>query len=177
VNDGTTFERAVARWLDRAGATTIKRRVRLPGDVAHHGHEVDVFVETVNTVWRFLLVVGLFSGFVAGVAAVTDLTTFAVTTGFLALVCTLLAITFRLDPKRIWVECKSGELTVRRDVVWKLAGQVEDVRNHALRKGTWYPGEVWIVARSRFDVDALAFAKKNRVRCFLEQSGDIREIV
>jgi hypothetical protein len=177
MNDGKLFEGAVARWLAKSGAAKIERRVRVAGDVAQHGHEVDVRAFLVNPLWKLFMIVGLIAIFMGAVSIAFDAEAFTILSGIIGSAFVSLAFAFRLDPHRVWIECKSGELTVRRDVVWKLAGQVEDVRRNALTKGTWFPSEAWIVARSRFDVDALQFAKKNKIRCFLEQSGDIREVL
>jgi hypothetical protein len=174
VNDGISFEGKVERWLQRRGATFTERRVRLRGRVAKHGHEVDVHAAFGNGAWRVFagLSAFMFVTVVLGLALSEDAFTVIGVIGLVGF--TIVTIAFAVEQNHIWIECKSGEGTVRRDVVWKLSTQVTDVREE---RAAWIPKEAWLVARSQFDVDALRFARDHGIRCFVEQSGDIREVV
>ena len=177
MNDGKVFEAAVDRWLQRLGARRTERRERVQGQVAKHGHEVDVhavFAHGAWQVWLTWMAVGGV-GFIVGLAV--DNAPCAVVGGAVLTIASVLLLVSLAGSRHVWVECKSSDQTVRRDVVWKLMNQVRDVREAYPHAAQWYPEETWLVARSRFDVDALAFAKANGVRCFVEQAGDIREVI
>lgn len=176
MNNGVTFENAVERWLKKRGARFTEKRVRQRGRVAAHGHEVDVHAIVSNPAWKRTSQLSLGTAMVGSVIAFFDgaaelQTALLIVASFAFVVSCLMYF----GPRHVWVEVKSGEGTVRRDVVWKLVNQVEDVRT--LPDAPWYPSEAWLVARSRFDVDALSFARQHGVRCFVEQAGDIREVV
>jgi|SRR5580692_96738 hypothetical protein len=177
MNDGVTFENAVERWLRKRGARFTEKRVRQRGRVAAHGHEVDVHAIVSNPRWKLTSQLSIVAAIVGIVVSYADDTNMVAQTALLtfAAIMFVLACVMYFGPRHVWVECKSGDATVRRDVVWKLVNQVEDVRT--LQDADWYPSEAWLVARSRFDVDALSFARHHGVRCFIEQAGDIREVV
>jgi len=175
MNDGVSFENTVERWLRRRGARTAERRAHVRGKIAQRTHEVDVHATVVSEMWKpsaaFALtsLVAMFAGGVIGVGIVCAI-------GMLMLAgSTVMIFVFLTDPKHVWVECKSGEATITRAVVWKLVGQVDDVREWPHAK--WFPHEAWIVSRAPFDVDALAVARDHGVRCFQEQRGQIHEVV
>ena len=180
MNDGVDFEVQVERWLRRQrGARFTERRVRQRGKIARHGHECDVHATMVSPLWVLPLITAVASilGCLAMAVSGGD-QTLAIVPGVLGVLSVALLAVFFADPRHVWIECKSGEGSIKRDVVWKLVGQVDDVRRFAGQGGgAWYPSEVWLVARGAFDVDALAFAREAGVRCFVQQSGDIREVV
>ena len=168
MNDGIAFETRVETWLRKhRGAAFTERRARVAGRVASRGHEVDVHAAMRTTLWIPLLAFAVFFGFVGLTGDNGGVFIAALCVGTLAIIA---AATHR---RHLWIEVKSGEANVRRDVVWKLLSQVTDARE--LRQD-WTPSEVWIVARSGFDVDALRFAKESRIRCFVAQGGTIVEI-
>jgi hypothetical protein len=176
-NNGVSFEVKVERWLRRSrGARFTERRARQKGQIARRGHECDVHATMVSGLWPLTAVCAAFCGLACiliGVSGAEAMIAFL--PGFLGVVCVVLTAAFFLDPRHVWVEVKSGETPIKRDVVWKLVGQVSDVRG--LTAAPWYPSEAWLVSRSYFDIDALAFARAHGVRCFIEQGGDIREVV
>jgi len=176
VNDGVSFEAKVERWLVKRGARFTERRARQRGKIAARGHECDVHATFVSDLWRVAAFVALVCGLASilmGVAS--DEPVVAVLPGALGIVAVVLLASFFLSPAHVWVEVKSGEGTVTRDVVWKLAQQVDDVRR--LTSAPWYPSAIWLVVRSQFDRDTLAFAREHGVRCFVEQGSDIREVI
>ena len=131
MNNGVSFEGAVERWVVRRGATFTERRVRVGGAVAQHGHEVDVHAVFGSDGWKMTAppaIAGLFAGILG---AAIESVTIAVL-GF-AVFAVFLIVTGAIASERrhIWIECKSGDGTVRRDVIWKLASQVADVRASA----------------------------------------------
>jgi hypothetical protein len=169
MNDGIAFETRVEAWLRKhRGAVFTERRARVAGRVASRGHEVDVHAAVRSTLWMPLLAFGALFGFIG-----LDMDSGPL---FLAalMVGTCAIIAAAAHRRHIWVEAKSGEANIRRDVIWKLVSQVADARE---LQQDWTPSEVWIVARSGFDVDALKFAKESRIRCFLEQGGTIVEVL
>lgn len=174
MNDGIPFERTVESWLHRRGARMTERRVPLRGRVAQRTHECDVHATMIREVWRPAAAIGAFFAFACIGGGLADELMMSLVSGILGLACLVLTTVIFLDPKHIWVEAKSGEATITRAVVWKLANQLEDVRNAPA--ALWYPSEAWIVARSPFDVDALAFAHEHGIRCFQEQRGRIHEV-
>ena len=180
MNDGISFEAKVERWLrHRYGAGFTERRSRVQGKIMRHGHEVDVHAEIVNELYKVLATFGALGLVIASLTVLFNIdVAFTVVSGILGGISLVLALVLYNDPRHLWVECKSGEGTVRRDVVWKLVGQVQDVRAYAMTgQPAWYPHDVWLVVRSQFDVDALRLAADHDIRCFVEQAGDIREVV
>lgn len=179
MNDGVSFEAKVERWLRRScGAGFTERRARVQGKHLQHGHEVDVHATIVNDFYKVLAGLAMAGMAVAIVAGLAKEEVIAVFSLLPSLGAGVFAAVMAADPRHVWVECKSGEGTVRRDVVWKLVGQVQDVRDlYGNAPATWYPHDVWLVVRSRFDSDALRLAREHGVRCFVEQAGDIREVI
>ena len=176
MNDGIAFEATVERWLRKSrGAGFTERRTRQRGRVARHGHECDVHATVISDAWRWWAMVTIFWAIACIVFGFTDLDGAVIGTGVAGLLSLGAVVLVFLDPRHVWVECKSGEGSVTREMVWKLVMQVEDVRE--LVGAQWRPNEAWLVSRAPFDVDALAFARERRVRCFVEQRGDIREVV
>ena len=172
-NDGVGFEVKVERWLVRKGAVSTNRRERVPGRVAKNGHECDVHAVFTSSVGP--AIVGLAIAFVTlFVGVVTEMAVIAAAGGTAFVVLFIATGVLATRRTHIWAECKSGDAPVRRDVVWKLAEQLRDVREHG---PAWYPAQAWLVSRNGFDVDAIRFARANGVRLFIELSGDIREVI
>lgn len=85
--------------------------------------------------------------------------------------CSLLASHAKDRVERhIWTECKDRRSTIKRKDITDLASTVANVR--AEDSGApWTPDEVWFASTSKFDQDALAFARELRIRC-LHVTGD-----
>lgn len=176
MNDGVSFEAKVERWLIRRGARFTERRARQRGKVAARGHECDVHATFVSQLWRLAAFVALVCAFgTAATGSFSDEPALAIFPGTLGVVSVVLLAAFFLAPNHIWVEVKSGEGAVTREVVWKLVQQVADVRLAPV--ASWRPSAAWLVARSHFDRDTLAFAREHGVRCFVEHGTDIREVI
>lgn len=172
MSDGVRFEERVESWLRKErGARFTERRARLQGRVASRGHEVDVHATARSSLWVFFLLVAIGAG-VLGTEPAVDAA--ATVTLLLVTAAASVASYALFRPRHFWVECKSGDTNVRRDVVWKLVMQVVDARE--LRQD-WYPSEVWLVSRAGFDVDAIKFARESKIRCFIEERGTFREVV
>ena len=172
-NDGISFEIKVERWLIRKGAIQTERRERVPGRIAKNGHECDVHAVFGGSPGPFiaLLCVAFVVMLVGGLTQEVAVAAFG---GISFIVMAVAAGATSLSRTHIWVEAKSGDAPVRRDVVWKLVEQLRDVREHG---PAWYPAQAWLVVRSAFDVDAIRFAHEHGIRCFVEQAGDIREVL
>ena len=168
MNDGIAFETRVETWLRKNhNASFTERRVRIHGRVASRGHEVDVHAAMRTALWMPL---AAFAALFGVIGLDNESYAIVVAAAIVAIVAIIAAVAHR---RHIWVEVKSGETNVRRDVVWKLMSQVVDARG---LQQDWHPSEVWLVSKFGFDVDAIRFAKESRVRCFVAQGGTIVEI-
>ena len=174
MNDGVSFEAKVERWLIKRGALRTERRVRMRGRVAKHGHEVDVHAVFGSNATPTLFVLSLSTSSLLLVGSVTDSPVLGVAGGVLTLIFAVLGLAALLHRSHIWVEAKSGETVVRREVVWKLVQQLKDVRESSPE---WYPSQAWLVVRNVLDVETIRFAHEHGIRCFVEQAGDIREVL
>jgi hypothetical protein len=78
--------------------------------------------------------------------------------------------------RHIWTECKDRRSTVKRKDITDLASTVANVR--AEDSGApWRPDEIWFASTSKFDQDALAFARELRIRCLqVAADGTIVEL-
>jgi hypothetical protein len=174
MNDGVSFEVKVERWLLKRGALRTERRVRMPGRVAKHGHEVDVHAVFGSNATPALFFASLATTIVTFVGYVVDSVALGAVAAVLTIVIALLGLAALLHRAHVWVECKSGETVVRREVIWKLVQQLQDVREASPK---WYPSAAWLVVRNVLDVETIRFAHEHGIRCFVEQAGDIREVI
>jgi len=174
MNDGTSFEAKVERWLLKRGALRTERRVRMPGRVAKHGHEVDVHAVFGSNATPALFFASLATTITMFVGFVVDSTPIITLAGVFTFALAILGIGSLLHRAHVWVECKSGETVVRREVIWKLVQQLQDVREASPK---WYPSAAWLVVRNVLDVETIRFAHEHGIRCFVEQAGDIREVI
>ena len=75
---------------------------------------------------------------------------------------------------QVWVECKDRKKRVKRDDIIKLGEAAADVR--ATQDAVWAPDELWFASTSGYDHDALKFAAKYQMRCFLLEDDRFVEI-
>jgi len=173
MNDGTEFERRVERWLQRSRGAVTQRRSRHPGHIAKWPYECDVqatisparsMTAFVASAFMFVMSIVCLAADAVDVGAVMML--FAVGIGGASLLASR-------SSRRIWIECKDRDSSVTRLDVLKLADAVDDVRNG---RALWVPTEAWLVSSSRFDRDAVAFARERDVRCWLETPQGFVEV-
>lgn len=96
---------------------------------------------------------------------------------FLGVGCTWLATIAKGQVQQhIWVECKDRKSTIKRRDITQLDVSVTNVRDQD-SNADWRPDEVWFASTSDFDQDAIAFARKLRIRCLhVKQDGSVIEL-
>lgn len=176
---GSAFELQVKAAIESTIGYQIRVRELCRGKVGIRPHECDLhavkvsrLLRALQSVFFCLLVVTVLAYLVAPLFYPPDdrvhLSEVALIAALFGL-CWLWHWSIRKTTHHVWIECKSGIATIKRDDVNKLHAAVEDVR--AFDNAPWRPTEVWLVSQSEFDQDALVFAAARKITCFRYREG------
>ncbi len=186
---GKDFEEYVALYMEAfLGVTRIERNLPVKGKVADRPYDCDVHGIVESRGWR-LVSGGSIALFLLGVGAIVipehlgDVGSTVQEAGrqvesalgpetagwgiaILSVIAWVAALLGKKKARRhVWVECKErSKGSIKRTDINKLADAVADVC--AFTGAKWRPDEMWLVSSTRFDIDALNFARERGVRCF-----------